>query len=343
MMNKKAIISSIISCFLWINSLYSQNLTGTWEGIMGEEFLQVNIVQQNDELCGYTYDYILNNKRNHCKAYFKGYFDKKRQAWILSGNSFIENSGTHVLMRIDLFREQGNGENTLQAIITAKSAIGFILSMGTREFAELRRVSSNPASLPKNMPPCFPEEIKKKEPEVKKDIPKKPFDTTRKTPVNVNPVIDKAPDVPEKKVQPVDPPVDPPVVTIPVKKDTIQQALDKMVLRKNNTISRLPVDVKNITLNVYDNAIVDGDTVTIFYNGKLLVNKQRLSEKPIVINLELDEHAAIHEITLFADNLGSIPPNTALIVVTAGDKRYELHSSASLDENAVLIFEYKPK
>jgi hypothetical protein len=88
---------------------------------------------------------------------------------------------------------------------------------------------------------------------------------------------------------------------------------------------------------------VDGDTVSIFYNGRLLVNKQRLSEKPIVLNIELDEKAALHEITLFAENLGSIPPNTALVVVTAGDKRYELHASSSLEENAVLIFEYKRK
>jgi hypothetical protein len=46
---------------------------------------------------------------------------------------------------------------------------------------------------------------------------------------------------------------------------------------------------------------------------------------------------------MFAENLGSIPPNTALIVVTAGTKRYELHSSASLEENAVMLFEYKPE
>jgi hypothetical protein len=46
---------------------------------------------------------------------------------------------------------------------------------------------------------------------------------------------------------------------------------------------------------------------------------------------------------MFAENLGSIPPNTALIVVTAGNKRYELRSKASLEENAVLLFEYKTK
>jgi hypothetical protein len=94
---------------------------------------------------------------------------------------------------------------------------------------------------------------------------------------------------------------------------------------------------------VYDNAIMDGDTVSILYNGKLLLSHQLLSEKAIEINLVLDEKKTRHEITLFAENLGSIPPNTALVVITAGDKRYELFASASLEENAVLVFDYRPK
>ena len=117
----------------------------------------------------------------------------------------------------------------------------------------------------------------------------------------------------------------------------------QLISRKNTVLSRIPVDVQHITLNVYDNAIVDGDTVTIFYNDRLLVSKQLLSEKPIVINLDLDKNVSLHQITLFAENLGSIPPNTALIVVTAGNKRYELHASANLQENAVLVFEYTGK
>ena len=113
--------------------------------------------------------------------------------------------------------------------------------------------------------------------------------------------------------------------------------------RKNSIFSRIPVSVKDITISIYDNATVDGDSISVFYNNQLLVNKQPLTEKAITVNLVLDEKAVQHEIVLFANNLGSIPPNTALIVVNAGDKRYELHSSASLTENAVLLFEYKPK
>jgi dipeptidyl aminopeptidase/acylaminoacyl peptidase len=113
--------------------------------------------------------------------------------------------------------------------------------------------------------------------------------------------------------------------------------------RKNTVFSRIPVSVKNITLDIFDNASVDGHSISVYYNNKLLVNNQLLSEKPININLVLDDKAPQHEIILFANNLGGILPNTATIVVKAGDKRYELHSSASLTENAVLVLEYQPK
>jgi hypothetical protein len=135
----------------------------------------------------------------------------------------------------------------------------------------------------------------------------------------------------------------PAVVTKPpVKKDSI--ALPKTITqRKNIEQSHIEVNVKTINLKVYDNAIMDGDTVSILYNGKMLLTHQLLSEKGIELNIELDENKTRHEITLFAENLGSIPPNTALVVITAGTKRYELFASASLEENAVLVFDYKPK
>jgi dipeptidyl-peptidase 4 len=137
--------------------------------------------------------------------------------------------------------------------------------------------------------------------------------------------------------------IDPTAATpAPVKKDSLVVTPNAFG-RKNNVIQRIPVSVRNITLNIFDNGTIDGDSISVYYNNKLLVGSRKLTNKPIPVNLLLDDKAASHELILFAHNLGSIPPNTALIVVTAGDKRFELHSSASLTENAVLVFEYKPK
>lgn len=103
------------------------------------------------------------------------------------------------------------------------------------------------------------------------------------------------------------------------------------------------MDQPEIELNVYDNGQVDNDTVSIFFDGKIIASKQQLTDRPLTIRLKLDENRTVHEVTMFAENLGSIPPNTALIIVNAGGKRYELRSSASMEENAVLYFEYRPK
>jgi hypothetical protein len=315
------------------NPASSQNLTGSWEGESDNEFFQVNIVQEKQgEICGYTYDHSLYDRRSYCRAYFKGSYNTAKKRWDITGLSFISNSGSHVLMRIILWKDFENGDMVLSGIITAKSSFLSILSFGSKDYVLLRRVSRTPVPLPGNMPTCFPdpdapqEPDKPKEPPVTKPVPKRalPADTIVVKP----PVIKK--------------PVDPPIVKIEPKKESIPLP-PAVKERKNNTFSRLTVNVKDITLSLYDNAVVDGDTISVFYNGRLLVNKLGLSEKPIVVNLHLDENASQHEITLFAHNLGAIPPNTALIVVTAGEKRYELHASSNLEQNAVLVFEYVPK
>jgi hypothetical protein len=52
--------------------------------------------------------------------------------------------------------------------------------------------------------------------------------------------------------------------------------------------------------------------------------------------LGLDQTKELNEVAMFANNLGSLPPNTALMVVSDGKKRYEVRLSSSLDKNAVV-------
>src|SRR5690348_16242398 len=81
----------------------SQDITGTWEGNLGsDQFLQLNIIQNGDKICGYTWDYVKLDQRSHCKAYFEGRYDKKQNKWLIDGVSFIENSGSRILMKLSL-------------------------------------------------------------------------------------------------------------------------------------------------------------------------------------------------------------------------------------------------
>ncbi len=356
----------ILSLLFLFNSSYSkaQGITGTWEGdLNNDEFLQVNVVQVKNTLCGYTWDYVYGDRDNFCKAYFSGYYDERKQEWILTGTSFITSSGNHVLMRLRLKKNYEKGNVILEGYETdPRIPMGSLFSLMNRQTVYLKKVSSKPFQMLDNMRDCM------KKPPLKKDSvalkgpdkrdrkpdPVKKPDTTRKPPVIVKkpPVIVKKPDTSiRKKVIPVK--------TVPIKRaDSLKEIktpvkppartkdsllISQVMKRKNTEMSHLVVNVKEIRLEVFDNGIVDNDTVSVFYNGTLLLSHKKLSEKAIVIPITLDEKISTHEITLFAENLGSIPPNTALVVVHAGDKRYELYSSASLTENAVIRFEYKPK
>jgi len=44
---------------------------------------------------------------------------------------------------------------------------------------------------------------------------------------------------------------------------------------------------------------------------------------------------------MYAENLGSIPPNTALMVIYDGNKRYELNVSSSKTSNGVVSFKLR--
>lgn len=117
---------------------------------------------------------------------------------------------------------------------------------------------------------------------------------------------------------------------------------EQMAQRQNEVQGSITVNTKKIRIELYDNGVTDGDTVSIFFNGKLLLSHQHITEKPITLDVELDEKAAANELVLFAENLGSIPPNTALVIVSAGKNRYDLFSSADLHTNALLQITYRP-
>lgn len=115
----------------------------------------------------------------------------------------------------------------------------------------------------------------------------------------------------------------------------------KLKNREKDLVQTLIVDTSFIKIELYDNAEIDDDTVTVFLNSTLLLYKKRLTGKPLVLNITAFPNTE-YELMMYADNLGRIPPNTALMVITAGRKRYQLHLSSSEEKSAVVRFKYEP-
>ncbi|MES1221278.1 MAG: hypothetical protein ABUT20_37605 [Bacteroidota bacterium] len=114
-----------------------------------------------------------------------------------------------------------------------------------------------------------------------------------------------------------------------------------MKLRENNIVQTITSSTQNVNLKIYDNGEIDDDTISVYLDKKLVLSKQRLSASPLVVNFKMDEENEIHEIVMVADNLGRIPPNTSLMIVTAGDKRYEVRITSTEQKNAVVRFVYR--
>jgi hypothetical protein len=78
----------------------------------------------------------------------------------------------------------------------------------------------------------------------------------------------------------------------------------------------------------------------VYVDKKLVLSHQGLTTKPIVYTLHFEDDDTEHEVVMVAENLGRIPPNTSLMVINTGDKRYQVQITSTEQKNAVVRFRY---
>ncbi len=111
--------------------------------------------------------------------------------------------------------------------------------------------------------------------------------------------------------------------------------------RENVVVNEIEVESDSIRVDVYDNGEIDGDVISLFYNKMLILYNQKLTHRSVKIDLRVDSTQAYNEISMFAENLGLIPPNTALMVIHDGKTKYEIRLSSSLEKNATIRIKRK--
>lgn len=132
-----------------------------------------------------------------------------------------------------------------------------------------------------------------------------------------------------------------PVVT--VKKPVIKFPPPPPILRsrENALVKTIEVPAGEILVELYDNGTIDGDTVSIYHNNRLIKSKQRLSQQPVSITLEINPSAPQHELIMVAENLGSIPPNTSVMIINTPNERHRVSITSSEQKNARVVFTLK--
>jgi hypothetical protein len=111
--------------------------------------------------------------------------------------------------------------------------------------------------------------------------------------------------------------------------------------RTNPVVKQILTDSAELLVELYDNGVIDGDTVSIYHNNELVIANKVLSAKPIRLVIRVDAQHSHHELVMVANNLGAIPPNTSLMIVTANDKRYEVFISSDDKKNARVMIDLK--
>ncbi|MGG9961060.1 hypothetical protein [Ferruginibacter sp. SUN106] len=297
----------VFTVLFFSRGLYAQNLTGTWEGTAGSNYCKIVIFQVNDSCFGYTYD----TGMGYCKANFTGTYDDSTKKLKGKNTDFIERTAFHALSIYHLTYSKRNNEEYLRGRAAAKTAGAKILSFGLPILVTYRKISDK-------------------------------IDTTALIATKIyfyNDDKEKTVVVTEKMATPKAAAVKD-SITMPA----LQAMADLKTIKESRT-SRLAQTIESVADSIkmvlYDNGEIDGDTVTVFDNGKIVVEKLALSLKPYEVTIPLNKNSSFHNIELMANNLGSIPPNTAYMLILAGKERYELRLASDFSVNAQINIKYK--
>ena len=115
-----------------------------------------------------------------------------------------------------------------------------------------------------------------------------------------------------------------------------------LVGRENKLIKKIITNSKMVSIDLFDNGTIDNDTIIVFDNKKLLVNKKRLSYKAIHLEFNFTENSREHEVIIVAHNMGTVPPNTALLLLKDGKNRQEYFITSTNKINAKILIVYEP-
>ena len=308
----------------------AQNLTGIWRGefniedkkksINENKFkFELQILQkEGGNLRGVTYTY--KSKEYYGKAEFKGNILWKSNSVVINELKITEvekNDKTDIcLMFCNLkYSNDLKGNEILIGTFTSKKISSNQFCFNGKVF--LKKVKST----------SFPKEIFLLTP-IKKKIDTVSYNNSTKI-INDN--------LKQLNLQKVEKPQ----LTHEQNEIVLNNPTDELLSKRENIlIANIKVSLKDIKILIYDNGIIDNDTISIFLNNSKIIDKKRVSTIPIIFELSFTSQFQKHEIIATAENMGEIPPNTALIIIQAGKERIEVPIMADYKKNAKINIEY---
>lgn len=365
----------LIIFLLWafqFNS-YAQAVTGIWRGYFignaGDHYrLEFQISQSRSgqvSIKGVSYSWQ-DDKRFYGKATMTGSYVASTQNFRIHEIQTVEVQnplgGGTCIMNYDLHYARSGKEEFLEGTYLGKPEVKgrentsewgdcgggrvYLRKVPTTEFylePFLRNDKATaspkpPARTPSNKPPVTQNNLntpkKTTTPPKTTQKPKTtttPSTSTAKKPSAAGPKVDTVAKIPPaEKPKIVVKPVLPPVSTPEVLKT-----------RTNELMKALVVNDPNVEVKLFDNGEIDGDTISVYLDKRLVLSNKLLTANPLSLKIKMDEDNPEHELVMVAENLGRIPPNTSLMIVEAGDQRFEVRITSTEQKNAVVRFRYE--
>lgn len=343
-------------------TVFAQQITGVWKGKIGKQKVEVKLVQNGDSIFGTSYYYESAN--NYRRYNVKGNFDNETNEVIWWDDRLVDEKGPQIrtgrqglvplLSRADFncpgggvmmldgktalkenedmpkgevhlnktentnFEDEWDnlingytvGSNDTEAIDSVAAIAVVNKNIKTEQVQqETKPEKKQPAPV---FIPAFVETPSKKEEPAKEAVAENPV-------VKTEPVKEE----PKSVVK----------IPVPAATPTIEE---KFTARKKVLTTEIPVTGDSIELRFYDNAEVDGDSISLFLNDKLIFNHIRLTGKAYILKLAASQLSVTNELVMVAENLGSIPPNTSYMVATDGDKKYEAFLASTENSSALI-------
>ncbi len=104
--------------------------------------------------------------------------------------------------------------------------------------------------------------------------------------------------------------------------------------RKIEVQSSIVTNRKSIKVKVWDRDEIDGDSITLILNGRIIKEHIALKGRKQTFTIHLDEGA--NYLVMNAENLGSIPPNTAAVEVIDGHKKKRMQLSSDKGKSGAI-------
>ncbi len=123
--------------------------------------------------------------------------------------------------------------------------------------------------------------------------------------------------------------------------NTTEEKFDSALLRKVVLAGQITTGFKEVTLALWDDSVEDGDSISLNINGSWVVKNMRVTRQPQFIKTTLK--AGNNLVIFVADNLGGIPPNTAMLEIIDEKKRKSFPISTDLKQNSLIKINYEVK